>query len=363
MIGMPLFLVSSISPMVIKFAGEYYANNRLDLVRGLYIKIKKLLIIITIGFFIFGILFLPQIGHFLHIDDQTLLFLTVVLICISLISMVNAIFLQAKLAFKFNVFNIILTAILKLIIGIILVYLGYAVGGAVFAILIATLSGYILTFIPLKFVFTKQAHTSKIDKKELFNYGLPSALTLFGLTAFISTDIILVKHFFSPEQAGIYAGLALVGKVIYYVSSPIGGVMFPILVQKHSRNERTRNTYIMAVGLVLASSISLTIFYSLFPDFTLLFFLKKSEYLTASNLLGLYALFITLYSLLAVNTNFYLSIKKTKVFIPVLIGAIAQAILISIFHTIFLHIILISLSIAFLLNLILLLYYPYATKR
>lgn len=363
LIGLPSFFISAIGPIIIRFAGYYFSKNRLDLLRGLYIKTVKILLIIGGLVFLFFLLFITQIGQFFQITDKTLLFITNIIICLSIISIVNYLFIQAKLAFKFQVSVQILMSALKLIIGVILVFLGYSIGGAIFAVLISSLAAYLFTFIPLKFVFDKKVSFPIINTKELFAYGIPSALTLLGLTSFISIDIILVKHYFSPEQAGIYAGLALVGKVIFFVSAPIASVMFPVIVQKHSRNERFTNTFLMSVFLVLGSSIVLAIFYYLFPEFTLLFFLKKSEYLKTSNLLVFFAIYMTLYSLLIILSNFYLSIKKTNIYIPIILGAALQIILIIFYHETFFQVIIISLVISLLLNLILLLYYPYATKK
>src|ERR1019366_2514322 len=42
-------------------------------------------------------------------------------------------------------------------------------------------------------------------------------------------DIVLVKHFFSSKEAGLYAAVALVGRVIFSFSSAVVNSMFPIV--------------------------------------------------------------------------------------------------------------------------------------
>jgi len=184
-----------------------------------------------------------------------------------------------------------------------------------------------------------------------------------SLTSFISTDILLVKHFFNPQQAGLYAGLSLVARVIFFLSAPIGSVMFPIVVQKYSKKESFTRTFNLSLLLVLLPSVLIAIFYMLFPDFSILFFLKKQNYLAISHLLTPFAIFIVLFSLLSIIANFYLSINKTKVYIPVVIGALAQIILICLFHNSFAQIITISLVITFVLVGMLLLHYEFFIKR
>src|SRR5207244_10495012 len=43
-----------------------------------------------------------------------------------------------------------------------------------------------------------------------------------------NVDIVLVKHFFSAGEAGLYAAVALVGRVVYMLSWSVVSSMFPV---------------------------------------------------------------------------------------------------------------------------------------
>jgi len=363
LIGLPVLLSSAATPLIIKFAGGYFATNNMPLLRGFYQKIQKFYLYICVIVVALFLLFITQVSQFFHIADINILYISVFIIILALVGGLNGAFLQAKLAFGFQVVVNLVNTIAKLLLGVIFVFAGYGVPGATLSILISCLLSYIVGLIPLRFVFDKNIISPKIETKSLFAYGIPSALTSFGLTSFISADMLLVKHFFDPVQAGLYAGLSLIARVIFYISGPIAAVMFPIIVQKHSKNENFVNTFKLSLLFVLAPSIILTTIYYFFPDFIILFFLKKREYLAIKPLLWLFGVYICLYGLTSIIATFYLSIKKTKVYIPILIGAFAQVVLIIFYHQSFLQIITISLVIMFLLVITLLLYYPYATKK
>lgn len=362
-IAFPVLIGSAINPVVVRFAGDYFAKKNFALLRGLYLQIKKLLLFIGIIVFLIFLFFIPALGSFFHIADKTILFITDVIIFIAFIGVINIAFLQAKLAFGYQVIVTLTNALLKLVFGVILVLLGYSVIGATYAMLASGAIAYIISFLPLKFVFDKKIASPSIPNRELFLYGFPSSMTLFGLTSFISSDIILVKHFFDPHQAGLYAGLSLIGRVIFFVSAPIATVMFPIIVQKHSKNENYTNIFKLSLFLVIVPSLILTIVYSVFPNQTIMFFLKRDAYLVVSPYLVPFAIFIMFYGILSILSNFYLSIHKTKVFIPIILGAFFQIFLILLFHQTFLQIIMISMTCTVLLDIMLLLYYPYATKK
>lgn len=362
LIGLPGYVMTAVVPTVIKFAGEYIGRKRLDLARGLFVKLYKGVLLIIILLFTGYLIFINQIAGFFKIENISLLIISIFIVVFSMLGLINNAFIQAKLAFKFLVSLSLISSLLKLILGVVFVLMGYSVGGAVLALLFAAILGYFYSFKPLGFVFAQKTANVKINSSELINYGIPSGLALFGLALFINMDIILVKHLFSEVDAGLYAGLSLIAKVILYVSSPVGSVMFPLIVQKHAKGENTTHTFFMALLLVCGSSIILTLFYFIFPEFMIKFFLKE-EYLRVSGLLGIFGVFVSLYTLSFILINFYLSIKKTNVYIPVLIGAGAQSILIYIMHDSFAQIIWISLIIIFVLNIVLLIYYPYATRE
>jgi O-antigen/teichoic acid export membrane protein len=362
LITFPSLIVTAMNPVIIRFAGDYFVKNEQALLKGLYSKFFTFLAAVGVAIFILFLLFVSQIGDFFHITNNTILIFADIFILFTFLGIVNLSFLQAKLAFGFQVIVNLVSAIIKLVCGVLLVIFGYSVAGAVGALVISAIGGFVISFLPLRFLFHTKAKKPEIHTKEIFAYGIPSALTLFGLISFISSDIILVKHFFDPVQAGQYAGLSLIGRIIFFISAPIGSVMFPIIVQKHSKGVNFSNTFKMAVGLVLLPSLLLTLFYFFFPKFTILFFLKKPDYLTIAPPLGLFGLYMTFYSVLFLFTNFYLSIKKIKIYIPILFGAFLQIILIILYHQSFMQIIMISFVLILLLVIGFLLYYPYATK-
>lgn len=362
LISLPILISNAITPTVVKFAGSYFATKKFELLRGFYIKIAKLYLYICLSIAVIFLVFLQQISNFFHITDLNILIITIFIIVVAFMGAINMAFLQAKLAFGFQVVVSLVNALVKLAIGFFAVLSGFAVGGATFSILLGGIVSYLISFIPLKFVFDKKMKLPSIDTRSLFSYGITSAITTFGLTIFITADVILVKHFFDPLMAGLYAGLSLIGRVIFYISGPIGTVMFPIIIQKHSRNENFVNTLRLALFFVLAPSVLMTISYFLFPEFFIIFFLKKTEYLAIQPFLGYFGIYISLYGFVYILSMFYLSIKKTKIFIFVLLTALTQLLLIVIFHDSIEQILTILIATMAILAILLLLYYPRTTR-
>lgn len=348
---------SALVPTVVNFAATYFANDEKDKIKGLFHTIGIFIAFVSL-FVLMGAFFLSgPIGKFFNIHNIFLIILAAVTVFIGFNSTVTFAFLQARLSFGFISLTNLLGAMAKLILGILLIMVGFSVTGAMWAFLLSFLIPYIISFFPLRFLFDRRATKLHISYRDLISYGLPTTIALLGITSLVTTDIILIKHFWDPKAAGIYSGLSLVGRVIFFLSAPIGTVMFPLITQKHARKENYFNTFLLAVGLVAFSSFCMTLFYFFFPTFIIQFFLKNDEYLITAPFLGLFGLVISLYAILTVFTNFFLSIKKTWVAYPIAIAALLQVGIISIYHENFLQVILISLVLCSLLLLILIVYY------
>jgi len=113
----------------------------------------------------------------------------------------------------------------------------------------------------------------------------------------------------------------------------------------------------MALAIVFVPSVFISAFYFLYPDFSISFFTKNEIYRSASSLLGLFGIFVTIYSLITLFVYYFLSIKRTNVYIPILIAALTQLLLVNFFHGSLFVVIVISLFVSLVLLVTLAIYY------
>ncbi len=349
----------SLTAVVVRFATHYFAKNEKDKAAHLFKKMS--LIWLAIGASIGGAIYLlnPILLSYLHLEDPFLIFLVALAIGIAYAGVVNTGFLQSLTRFSVISLLQVIGNIAKLAVGGFLVFAGSRTSGALIGILATPVVMYFLSFWPLRSLFRAESSSEEtFETKEILNYALLAALGIISLSSFISTDVILVKHFFNGTQAGLYGGLSIIGKVLFYFTAPISAVMFPLIVKKHTTGQNYKNIYFLAMFLVLAPSLMITVFYFVFPQFTANFFLGN-RYLEVAPYLGLFGVFLTLFNLLNISVNFFLSLKKTSVSFLVLIFALLQIILIYMFHSDFYQVIYSSIASVSLLLLTLMLYYKF----
>lgn len=350
--------IGSVIPAIINFSAPHFAKLDYLVVKTFFLKIIKPVIFISLVILLIFTAFSKQIGGFFKITDVSLIIIVGFSIAILYIGAISNALLQSKLEFKFISLLNLISVLIKVAIGVALVMLGLQVKGAMLAYFVSIIIPFIIGFVPLRFIFKKGEQViSKVHFKDIIPYGIPAAFATFGLASFISTDILLVKHFYSPTDAGMYAILSLIGKAIFYFTAPITTVMFPLIIQKHTKNEDFNNIFKMAVVLVAVPSILISTFYFVEPQLAVKLFIKRDVFFSTSNILGIYGIFITIYSLISLFVYYFLSIKKTKVYLPVIFSAILQAILINFYHSSLLQVILISIAISGLLLIGLSVYY------
>jgi O-antigen/teichoic acid export membrane protein len=112
--------------------------------------------------------------------------------------------------------------------------------------------------------------------------------------------------------------------------------------------------FYLALILVILPSVAIAFFYFIFPNFVINLFLGGREYLYVAPYLGIFGLYLTVFSLVNVCVSFFLSLNKTNISILVVSAAISQIILIYIFHSNFYQVIGVSLFVSVLLFIALL---------
>lgn len=336
------FAASSFVPTIVHFASFYFANKQIGKAIAFFWKLN-------IFFVIFGAITLmsfvvarEQLGYFFKISNTLSIFIVGIIVLFIFINTLNSGMLNAQLSFKYISFLNFFSAVVKLLSGILFVLSGLGVVGAMLGFLLGGISHYLFSFIPLRFLFKNKSKEVVVNFKKILEYAAPSSMAMLGSTLFITTDTILVKHFYSSEAAGIYAGMSLLGRIIYFLSAPISLVLFPLVAHRHARNEKHKHLFLMAFILVFLSSASITIFYYFFPEFSIQLLLKQKEYLLIKDTLWIFGVFMMTYSLLWLVVNYFLSIKKTNVFAPILAGALFQIVALWFYHGTFLQVITIS---------------------
>lgn len=356
-IGLIGIIPGAINLVVIKYISAAKTEERLV---NLVSWLKKRLFKASLIFCVLIILVSPGISAFLHIEKISYLLLIAISFPFAISALLNRAILQGLLKFKEMILSVLMENTTKLVLSVFLVFIGFRVGGAMLALVMAAIIGWYLTTRFLHYPIKKDVDILP-EIKSMSLYTVPVLLYTVATTSLYSSDLILVKHFFSSHDAGLYASLSTLGKIIFFGAGPIGSAMFPIVSQRQARGLGVKKIFLYSLVATLAVSVGILAVYLWFPDFAVNL-LYGSAYLESAKLLIWFGIFMTLFTFSSLFINFNLSLGRVKVVILPLLAAIAQIIFIWTYHRSLFDIVLISISVTALLLVSLLIYSIYADK-
>lgn len=303
----------------------------------------------------------PKISDFLHIHIS-LAFLIAPIVFFAFLVFIYRSFAQGLMKFWSIVISMNIDLIVRLSLGVALIILGFSVFGTVLGITISTF----LTFVYLKWTTRKNTVGDKVAKISLGTkvgkYALPILIATLTTNSMISTDVLLVKHFFDAQSSGIYASVSTLGRIIFYGTGPVSAVMFPLISKRQSQNKSSHKIFYLSLFLTFAICLTVTIIYFVFPELSVKI-LFGDKYLEGTRYLGLFAVFMSLFALASLVFNYFLSIEKTSVVFFSVLAAIMQVSGIILWHENFMEVIYVSIGAsAFFLTSLILMYRNHITK-
>lgn len=357
---------TSFSNIFAKFSAEYYAakdTQKLKLLIGGGMQAALICGVVVSLLFMAGA---PFLSSFLRINSFWPLVVIGLYILLSFLYALPYGVLQGELKF-FSLSSLNITsAAVKIIVGTLFVYLGWgvlgAIGGYLFSVVAPLLLGAIFMFSKIGFSWGTSSQLA-VFFKEFRKYSFYFFLASLGITMFNTLDVVVVRNIFDSVTAGQYAALSLIGKSIFYLTAPIYFVFFPLISKKHALKENLTPTLLMASGIVLAVSCSASLFYFLFPHLVVSIFFPAKEYAVLAQYVGLYSVFITIFSLAFLLSNFFLSIGRTSIYKINLICGILLIVCLFIFKSGLLDVIWTLLSMSLVLLASLLIYYFHSYAR
>lgn len=348
--------LSAIGLVLVKYVSVFHGKKDKENISLLFIWFQKYLFRIAVVLLLLLVIVAPPLLHFLKLPSYTGIFLVALFTLIGLFTVFYRSFIQGMTNFRAMAISNFTEATTKVLLTAVLVIIGFKSDGALGAIVISGIFGIVVMryFLPFK----KSSKKTLSIKKEMFLFTIPVLCTNIALASLISSDIMLVRNLFSAVDAGYYAALALIGKVLYFAVSPVLMVMFPFISQYHAAKQSFTKILLLSFLFTLLPGLILVILFFLFPTYMIIF-LPGSTFLPIAPLVGFFGVFMLLYSLCSLLANFYLAIHKSEVSYLLIFAAIMQIGGIWMFHTSLFSVICVSLSVTSILLIVLLLYYFY----
>lgn len=357
--GFPSLIVSTV---VTRKTAELAAKNDNGRIHGVLRLMLKFLTWFVIIFTILLFLFQQMIADFLNIQQTSLIVILGVSLAVSYFSMIGLAALQGMLRFISYAAVSAVGGAFKDAFALGAVLLGTGASGVVWSLLGTSIATTVITFIPLKDVFQSTAKHPEIRGKSI-NSTLWIACAFLGMGFMINMDVLVVKHFFSSYEAGLYAALATIGKIVLFLSSSIATVLLPVATQKNANGQSTMRELALAMGVIVILSLSVITAFAFLPRLVI-FLLYGDAYNAISPLLWLMGVYFLFYNICYTFIHYFISIKQYRILLMPLIVSLVQVAVLFVYHETFLHIVQVMVATALLLSVVFVYHYiSYETRK
>ena len=230
--------------------------------------------------------------------------------------------MQGANQFKTLAMTYLIEMVTRLVITFLLVFTAIRLGDKWIteAVSVGFLFSFIATYLYGKRDLIKvSVRFPSVDITTIRNFALIIGAYELSQIMINNSDIMLVKHYFDNSEAGLYAALALIGRVVFFATWTIVTLLFPKVIQKEKRGEKHTHLFWGALGIVAFIGLSIIVACFSMADF-IISLLFGSDFSTAAPLLWKYACATTLFASANVFAYYYMSLNK---YTPVVISVIA----------------------------------------
>jgi len=323
---------TTINTSVTKFVNVYGIRGEFGVVRSLIVESTKRLFLTGALVVLLVAMISPEVSKFLNIDNPWYLIVLFASVPFGLVLPVYQGALRGLQRFGALGLSTSSWSLFKLVFSVLLVIAGHGVIGGVGGVFLAHVMAFALTLWLIADIL-KLDERAKVPLREILHYSGGAFIALFAYTTLWNMDMIIVKHYLSPSEAGLYSSISVLGKIALFAPGAIGMVIFPEASKIHERGENPIK--ILIKGLLLAGVIAggVVVVYALFPG-TILSIVYGGKYFDASPYLWRYALAMMFLAMVSVILNYSLSIRNFRIGVALIASLLVEiVVLISKFHS------------------------------
>lgn len=322
-----LFLQFTIFLNVLSMVTVNITINHTDSKKAHHIifELEKLAAYVALGILLVSIVggeFLRQQLHF----HSMLPFVALALAMVTSIPLTfRSSFARGQKRFGIASISQLISAAVRIVFSAGLVVLGLGVTGAIFGIVVAQVGAFLYAArwaARLGFGRPKSANYKTFPNLRLIKPELAYGGVVFGgllaITMSMSIDIIVVKYYFDAHTAGLYAGIATVARIIFFLATPIAQVLMP-LVKIEQPTKKNRQLLLKSLLLTTFVCAGPLILFALRPELVVRM-LMGVEYITFSPLLLHLSGAIFVISITNLVFMYYLALRRKMITLVGIIG-------------------------------------------
>jgi O-antigen/teichoic acid export membrane protein len=251
-VGLP---VSVFAPVVAKYSAEFSALHDDGHVRGLIGWIVRTFVVMGAAYVVAGMLFAAPLSTFLHVATWEIPIVGL-MSAVGILAATMRSICQGLHAYGEYAWSLASEGATKVLALLGAAAVGLTIFGATGAFLCGMAAGALAIAAPLIRRYLRIAPLPiTLDWRRIFVTTSGGVVLTVTSMAMGFADVLLVKHFFPAEQAGLYSAASLCGKILLYFVGFIPTILIPQATHRHARGEQTRKILWATVIFILVVAV------------------------------------------------------------------------------------------------------------
>lgn len=323
--------VAFVAPVVAQLAAEFRALHDDGHLRGLTDSIAGGFAKLGVIYVVVAIAGMVPFSHFLHVPVWSFPFVGLLAGTALFVNALRAIAQGTQDFVGYGISNAA-EGIAKVLGILALIAVGLRLGGAIIGFWVGPLCALIYLGLRLQRRYAASPRNRvRYDWRRILNAGAGAAAATIAIALMGSADVVLVKHYFAPHAAGLYAAASLGGKMLLYLVGFVPTVLLPQAADRHARGARTRDVLAGSVAMLVAVALcGLFVFY--FFGLTVLHALVGHAFDAAGPLLVKYGLAMVLLALTNALTFYGIATHRLAFTVPLFVCTLGTLAAIVAFH-------------------------------
>ena len=316
--------------IVAKLAADLHASGDRAKLRTLANRLSLIGLGVGVFALVLTLIFRGAIADYLHINDLRLIIASGIALMLTLaLYFQRGIYQGAQEFATFTISNVI-EAVGKAALGAALPLAGFGALGALAGLDIALALSLVFTFLRFS-MFGPPAASLVLPWGRIIRTSSSIALSVSAISVMALFDVILVKHYFAAEIAGLYSAASLAGRALFTVLAFVPTVIMPKASARVAAGLSPRPLLAQAALLVLVIGGSALALFGLAPRFVIAVIAGRL-YLDAAPLVFVYGCAVVMLAAANIVAMYKIGLHRFDFTVPIVAVMIGEIVAVSLRH-------------------------------
>lgn len=299
--------------------------------------LERIALAVSLVLLVVSVLTRHQLQHFFHFDDSVPFVVLVLAVVVSVPFTFRGAFVRGRHGFGVASISNLIASGVKILFSAALVTAGMGTVGAIWGVTAAQFVALLyIAYWARRMGLVRTAEATWMGKPDMtlllpeLKYAGLVLVTSLLITLQFSIDILVVKHYFDAHTAGLYAGIATVARIIFFLTGSISQVLMPMVKLKNAPADNS-SLFKKSFGLLMLTGVPVLLIFMLAPEIVVRV-LMGGQYDQYASLLPMLSATIFVVAFVNLVVSYYMALRHYAIALVVIAGAAITYILMFTHH-------------------------------